>query len=137
MRMLAQIDMRPVPAPSAAEAQPAPATQSPSRYIVFFDFDKSDLMADARRIISSAAKRIAAGGKVKITGYTDTSGTAKYNLKLSMRRAASVEDELVRDGVSVDAITVDGRGEGDLLTPTPDGVREPQNRRATIELIAP
>ena len=125
------------PKMAAAPAEKIAPAANPAIYMVFFDFDKSDLSPEARRIIASAARAITAGheSKIKISGYTDTSGTVAYNLKLSLRRADAVEQELVRDGVSADGIGVDGKGEGDLLVKTPDGVREPQNRRATVELM--
>ena len=49
-------------------------------------------------------------------------------------RANAVKDALVRNGVPATAIAVVGRGEQGLLVPTPDGVREPQNRRVEIVL---
>ncbi len=121
------------PATAPAPAQPAITTSS---YQVFFDFDKSNLSPEARRIIAGAAQAINAGAgiKVKVTGYTDTVGTVQYNVKLSFRRADAVEQELVRDGVAATNITVDGKGKSELLVQTPDGTREPKNRRATVEL---
>lgn len=114
----------------------APA-KDPALYMVFFDFDKSDLSPEARAIVASAAKAIAAGhsAKIKIDGYTDTSGADRYNLNLSARRGDSVRRELVRDGVAAGTISIEGKGETDLLQKTIDGVREPQNRRATIDLM--
>ena len=69
-----------------------------------------------------------------VTGHTDTVGSAKYNQGLSERRAESVKEELVNDGVPNGEITTLGVGKEGLLVPTADGVREAQNRRATIEL---
>ena len=68
------------------------------------------------------------------TGHTDTSGPESYNMALSLRRANAVKDALVRDGVPAQAIVVIGKGESQPLTPTGDGVREPQNRR--VEIVA-
>ena len=70
----------------------------------------------------------------KVSGYTDLSGTAAYNQSLSVRRAQSVEAELVRDGVAEAEITIRGLGEANPLVPTAKGVREPQNRRVEIVL---
>ena len=67
-------------------------------------------------------------------GHADTSGSAAYNVRLSQRRAATVRDALVSQGVTGGAITTEGRGETDLARPTADGVREPLNRRATINI---
>jgi outer membrane protein OmpA-like peptidoglycan-associated protein len=119
----------------AAGAQPvlAPVPQS---FMVFFDFNKSTLTPEAKRIIASAAQEFKKGHYVKIvtTGHTDTVGTAAYNLKLSDRRAKAVEAELKKLGVSVKNIKESGVGKEGLLVPTADGVREAQNRRAEIVL---
>jgi OOP family OmpA-OmpF porin len=101
---------------------------------VFFDWDKATLTDRARQIVSEAA---ANSTKVQYTslevnGYTDTSGTPKYNQGLSIRRAQAVAAELVKDGVPKSAIAIQGFGETHLLVPTGPGVREPQNRRVEI-----
>jgi outer membrane protein OmpA-like peptidoglycan-associated protein len=67
-----------------------------------------------------------------VNGYTDSSGSPAYNLKLSQRRADSVAKELVSDGVQRSEIDIHGYGETHPLVPTADGVREPQNRRVEI-----
>ncbi len=66
---------------------------------------------------------------VQVIGHTDTSGSAAYNQKLSVRRADAVAGALAQAGVPQNAMTVTGVGQNDLKVPTPDGVREPQNRR--------
>src|SRR5579875_2284252 len=119
----------PAPAPVAAPA-PAPARS----YLVFVDWDKATLTDRAREIIREAAEnsRRVQYTVIEVNGYTDTSGTAAYNLKLSVRRAESVAAELVRDGVPRNVIAIRGFGETHLLVPTGPGVREPQNRRVEI-----
>jgi OmpA-OmpF porin, OOP family len=130
----------PAPAPVAAvaapAAAPAPAPEPQRAFQVFFDFNKSDITSDAASIIRQAAATVSAGhlAKIDVTGHTDTVGSASYNQKLSERRADAVKAELIKDGVSADAISTAGVGKSGLLVPTPDGVREPQNRRAEIEL---
>jgi outer membrane protein OmpA-like peptidoglycan-associated protein len=119
----------PAPAPVAAPA-PAPARS----YLVFFDWDKSDLTDRAKAIVKEAADnstRVQVT-RIEVNGYTDTSGTPAYNLGLSMRRAKAVAGELVRDGVPQNTISVQGFGETHLLVATGPGVREPQNRRVEI-----
>jgi outer membrane protein OmpA-like peptidoglycan-associated protein len=69
-----------------------------------------------------------------VNGYTDSSGTPKYNQALSLRRANTVANELVKDGVARGEIDIKGFGETHPLVPTADGVREPQNRRVEIIL---
>ena len=69
-----------------------------------------------------------------MNGYADTSGTPRYNMGLSIRRANAVKAELIKDGVPQNAITVQGFGDTHLLVPTGPNVREPQNRRVEIIL---
>jgi len=122
----------PAPAPVAAPA-PAPARS----YLVFFDWDKATLTDRARQIIKDAADNSTKVQytRIEVNGYTDTSGTPKYNQGLSVRRAQAVAAELVKDGVPRNAITIQGFGDTHLLVPTGPGVREPQNRR--VEIIIP
>ncbi len=117
---------------------PAPPMQSAS-YMVFFDWDHSDLSQQALATISQAAEAFKSTGQTRITatGHTDTSGPDNYNMALSLRRANAVKNALVNDGVPATAISVIGKGEHDLLVPTADGVREPQNRRVVIDLGNP
>jgi outer membrane protein OmpA-like peptidoglycan-associated protein len=125
---------KPMTAPSA----PA-ASQEMKKFLVFFDWDKATLTSEARRIIANAAEDFKKTGSTRIvaTGHTDTSGSAQYNMGLSIRRAEAVKAELVRLGVPATSITTIGRGQEDLLVPTKDGVREPQNRRVSIEFPVP
>ncbi len=125
-------------APPPAPVAPMPAAVAPSpisrSYLVFFDWDKATLTDRARQIVSEAA---ANSTKVQYTslevnGYTDTSGTPKYNQGLSIRRAQAVAAELVKDGVPKSAIAIQGFGETHQLVATGPGVREPQNRRVEI-----
>ncbi|WP_421995457.1 OmpA family protein [Reyranella sp.] len=108
----------------------------PSRptFMVFFDWDRSNLSQQALATIAQAADAYKTKGSARITatGHTDTSGPEAYNMALSLRRANAVKDALVRNGVPAQAISVIGMGEKGLLAPTADGVREPQNRRVEI-----
>ena len=105
-------------------------------FIVFFDFDKSDLTPAAQATIAKAANayRTRGGAQIRASGHTDRAGIESYNLALSLRRANAVRDQLVRDGVAASDISVVGVGEAQPMVPTPDGVREAQNRRAEIVL---
>ena len=120
-------------APAVAPA-PAPAPAAAPSYMVFFDWDRSNLSAQALNTIKQAAGAYKAKGSARITatGHADRSGPENYNMALSLRRANAVKDALVREGVPATAIAVIGRGESQPLVPTADGVREPQNRRVEI-----
>ncbi len=122
-------------APAAAAAPPPPPpTVAPPSFMVFFDWDRSNLSAQALNTIKQAAGAYKTKGNARITatGHTDTSGTEAYNMALSLRRANAVKDALVREGVPATAIAVVGRGEQGLLVQTGPNVREPQNRRVEI-----
>ena len=69
-----------------------------------------------------------------MVGHADTSGSAAYNVRLSERRARSVADALVGLGVNPGIVTADWRGETEPAVQTGDGVREPLNRRASINV---
>ena len=113
---------------------PAPPMVAPPSFMVFFDWDRSNLSAQALTTIKQAAGAYKLKGTARITatGHTDTSGTEAYNMALSLRRANAVKDALVREGVPATAIAVVGRGEQGLLVQTGPNVREPQNRRVEI-----
>jgi OmpA-OmpF porin, OOP family len=115
---------------------PPPVAAAPKQFIVFFGFNKSNLTSDAQRVVAEAASAAKASGSASIlvTGHTDTVGSSRYNDRLSNRRASAVKDELVRQGIGAGQITTVGKGETELLVQTGDNVKEPQNRRATIDL---
>lgn len=124
------------PAPQAVSAPPAPQQMQAQTFMVFFDWDRSDLSQQALATIGQAATAYKNGGQPRITaiGNTDTSGPKDYNMALSLRRANVVKTALIQQGVPDSAISTVGRGEDNPLVQTGDGVREPQNRRTEIVL---
>jgi hypothetical protein len=122
-------------AQSSATAVASPVVEAPGRYLVFFAWDSAALTEEGRAVINQAVEewRKTGSTRVTVTGHTDTSGSAAYNLELSQRRAEAVAAELIRLGVPAGEIVTIGRGEEQLLVPTADGVREPRNRRVEIE----
>lgn len=126
----------PPPPPPPPPPEPEPEPEIVRDFIVFFDWDSSELSAEARAIIRQAYDYAMQGGVARIAavGHADRSGPAVYNMGLSQRRADSVRAEFVRLGFPADGIVTEARGEEDPLVPTADGVREPQNRRVEIGL---
>ncbi|WP_420606224.1 OmpA family protein [Novosphingopyxis sp.] len=130
----------PPPAPPATTAPPPPPPPPPVQtcnngpYIVFFDWDKSNLRPDAATVLDNAVAQYANCGsaRVMLAGYTDTSGTKTYNVGLSQRRNSSVQSYLQSRGIPQARIATEAFGETNLRVPTADGVREPQNRRVEI-----
>lgn len=123
----------PAPAPAPVDDEPAALPRS---FMVFFDWDRSDVTAEADAILNDAAAYAKTTGAVRIgaTGHADRSGTDEYNMALSMRRANAVKARLLALGVPESEISIDAKGEREPLVPTDDGVREPQNRRVEIVL---
>ena len=133
----------PPPPPEVVHAAPPPPPPAPvvapeplKNFIVFFDFDKASITAQAEAILEQAAATAKKGHAVHIelTGHTDLAGTVDYNNKLSLRRAEAVKAALVKLGLPATEIDVVGKGKSDPLVPTKDGVRQPQNRRVEILL---
>lgn len=78
--------------------------------LILFDFAKSDISAANNQIINFVKSRLKKDSKVKITGYTDRTGEADYNKKLSERRANAVNSAMKHIGS-----TFSGVGEDVLL----------------------
>jgi OOP family OmpA-OmpF porin len=127
----------PPPPVAAPPAPPAPPPVQRKVFLVFFDWDRSNITPEGMQILQQAAAAYRAGGSVQIqvTGYTDRSGSPGYNQRLSERRASAVATALEGLGVPRSQMAVSGRGENDNRVPTADGVREPQNRR--VEIVFP
>src|SRR5207245_7663560 len=118
----------PPPPPPAPPAPPPPPVHQV--YLVFFDWDKYNITPEGMQIIQLAANQYRSGGSVRlqVTGYTDLSGSAGYNQRLSERRAAAVAAALERLGVQRSDMVVTGRRMNDPRVPTAPGLRAPQNR---------
>jgi outer membrane protein OmpA-like peptidoglycan-associated protein len=140
-----------VPAPQAAVV--APCVQNPDGYnengtlckvsVVNFGFDRYDLLKFGQNSVGnqSAAEQSASldqivrqaktikPARIDVMGRTDASGPDAYNYGLSDCRAQSVVAELKARGLPASVETrIVPMGKTDLIVPTRDGVREPQNR---------
>jgi outer membrane protein OmpA-like peptidoglycan-associated protein len=107
---------------------------SPGPFIVFFEWDKSDITPEAASIHDNAVTQYQTCGnaQVMVAGYTDRSGSAQYNVGLSQRRADSVKSYLESKSIPGGVITTEAFGESNPRVPTADGVREVQNRRVEV-----
>jgi outer membrane protein OmpA-like peptidoglycan-associated protein len=106
---------------------------------VYFDFDRFSLTDAAQRILAQAVEALRADPtlRVRIEGHTCNIGTAEYNLALGDRRARSVQQYLVSNGIAADRLTTVSFGEEQ---PKHDNSREETrrlNRRAamTVNLV--
>ena len=100
-----------------------------------FAFDKSNLPKESRRILDKALAVINSSGKserIEIRGWTDWTGSDKYNAGLSQRRADAVRNYFIEHGIDADRLTARGMGKSFKYTNhTGDG--RWMNRR--VELI--
>jgi outer membrane protein OmpA-like peptidoglycan-associated protein len=111
-------------------------TYDPRDYVIYFPWDQYVITPEAQQVLQDASKYATDGHATHetIVGYTDTSGSVAYNMRLSERRAKATADALVALGVPQTNLDVSWKGKSDLAVPTPDGVKEPLNRRATIHI---
>jgi OOP family OmpA-OmpF porin len=128
----------PPPPPPLPEATPAPAPPMKQRIIlrgVNFDFNSSDIRADARPVLDQAAELLKAnaGVDVRVEGHTDSIGSEEYNQALSVRRAEAVYRYLVNRGVDPERFIVEGFGESRPVADNDTETGRAQNRR--VELI--
>lgn len=126
-------------APVATTPSAAPATRTTLGADGLFRFDGrslSDLLPEGRRRLETLASDIRSAGPVEsigITGHTDRLGGAAYNQALSLARAETVRDYLVRSGVPAQAIHVQGKGE----TEPKVQCTQPAKRAELIDCLAP
>jgi outer membrane protein OmpA-like peptidoglycan-associated protein len=98
-----------------------------------FDFNKATLRPDGKAAVGTAADTLrGTKERVVVTGYTDSVGSDTYNLKLSERRANTVRDALVADGIAADRITTKGMGESNPVASNDTAAGRAQNRRVDI-----
>jgi OmpA-OmpF porin, OOP family len=124
-------------APAVIASAPPPAPPPPARqYVIYFGFNKCNITADADTVLSDAAASARQLGSVaiKIVGHTDTVGSQRANQRLSECRAGAAKTNLVNKGIPAGSISATGAGETQLVVQTGDGMKEPQNRRATVDL---
>jgi peptidoglycan-associated lipoprotein len=95
----------PAPAPAPPPAQPGIAEMfSQNVKDAFYDFNKSDVRADARDALTKDAEFLRSYPQVRVTieGYCDERGSTEYNLGLGERRAQAAKNYLISLGISAD-----------------------------------
>ncbi|MBW1769747.1 MAG: peptidoglycan-associated lipoprotein Pal, partial [Deltaproteobacteria bacterium] len=99
---------------------------------IHFEFDKSGLLPEAKRILRDKAKWMMAdpNASVIIEGHCDERGTNEYNMALGDRRAASAKSFLVNIGIASQRLTTISYGEEKPLDPASNNEAWDKNRRA-------
>lgn len=102
---------------------------------VLFDLNSARLKPEAQVKLAKVAGILATypGLKLQVEGYTDSTGTPDYNLKLSDKRATSVEAFLIQQGVQPQTITAQGYGEADPVASNSSSSGRAENRR--VEMV--
>lgn len=129
--------VQPLP-PPAPRPQPEPEVMFEFDSTVLFDFDSSDLRGEARAELDRAADILAPRDDIiliEVAGHTDSIGTEEYNQDLSVRRAQSVADYLVQNGVSRDRLRVVGFGETRPKVSNDTPANRQQNRRVVLSIL--
>jgi peptidoglycan-associated lipoprotein len=100
----------------------------------YFDFDSSDVKPEASASLMAHATYLAANPSMKVTldGYCDERGTKAYNMALGERRAKSVAQFLIVNGVSPSQIDAVSYGEEDPADPGHNEAAWAKNRRVVI-----
>jgi peptidoglycan-binding protein ArfA len=101
---------------------------------VTFDTDGFTLATGSRRLVGQIADKVKAcpGTKLAVIGYTDTTGGDAINVPLSAKRAKSVADGLVSDGIAARDVSSSGRGAANPVADNGTPAGRAQNRRVEI-----
>ncbi len=101
---------------------------------VLFDVNQSTLKPGAKVRLAKVAGIIQAYPdlKLQIEGYTDSTGTAEHNQRLSEQRAAAVRDFLITQGVSLNNVTAQGFGPENPVASNSTAQGRQMNRRVDL-----
>jgi OOP family OmpA-OmpF porin len=124
--------------PSAAWPQKRQVPAPQRTFTIFFDWNSATIPSRYKDVVAQAAMNaknlMDLRGWVEVRGYVDTSMSEQKSVTLSENMAKAVCDELIRDGLDPNRVTYSGQGKTQLLKQTPDGEREPINRRVEIRI---
>lgn len=103
-----------------------------------FDFDRAELRAESREVLSRIAGILftTTGSAITVTGHTDTRGEAQYNQALSERRAQAVADYLIGAGLPADLFTVEGLGMSHPVDTADTAEAHSKNRRVELGIVS-
>lgn len=113
------------------------AADKPQLVSVYFDFDSAELSEAAKAKLQVIADQMVERKYIVAvsTGYTDTMGSAEYNLGLSRKRANAVKGYLIERGVRTANIIAKGVGEADPAVSNETKAGRQQNRRVEVRLL--
>ena len=130
-------EAKPAPKP-LVEPPPAPEMKTVTLEAdTYFDFDKSFLRPEGKETLDALVGDMGdlnSVAEITAVGHTDSIGTDEYNQGLSERRAASVKDYLVDQGVPADRIETMGMGESQPVATNETREGRQQNRRVEVTI---
>jgi OmpA-OmpF porin, OOP family len=105
---------------------------------VHFELNSAELTLDSRPLVAAAAATLRGqpGLRVQVAGHTDSQGTDLHNLSLSKRRAASVVDALVAEGIARERLTSEGYGEAEPFDTNATADGRARNRRVELRVLS-
>ncbi len=105
---------------------------------ITFDSNESIVKSSFKPVLDSIAKVLVEYNKtmVNVAGYTDNTGSASLNKKLSGERADSVANYLIMKGVASTRINSAGYGSSNPIASNATAAGREQNRRVEISLIS-
>lgn len=103
---------------------------------VLFAYDSAELTPAATQTLRGLLERLNSPsvGQVKVIGHTDSRGSDGYNQGLSERRASSVAQYLISQGLAPQKVTSQGRGEQEPVADNDTDAGRAQNRRVELHL---
>lgn len=121
------------------QSVPGPTQGLLADRVIHFAFNSSVIGAHGMKVVAAHAAYLAAhpSARVRLEGYTDDRGSPEYNIGLGMRRAESVRQALLLQGVSPSQITVVSYGEEDPVNPANNRIAWAENRRVHIVYLTP
>jgi OmpA-OmpF porin, OOP family len=104
---------------------------------VTFETNSAVLTADSRPVLNQVADGLAKHPrlKVELQGYTDSTGSDKYNLTLSDKRANSVREYLISQNVRPEQLSAKGFGKADPVASNATPAGRAQNRRVVMKVL--
>jgi len=105
---------------------------------VNFQTNSDRLVPGAESVLNDAVATLKKNPeiKVEVAGHTDSDGAAEYNESLSARRAATVRDYLIRQGVAAERMTARGYGESQPMDTNDTAAGKAANRRVVLRITA-
>jgi outer membrane protein OmpA-like peptidoglycan-associated protein len=102
-----------------------------------FRYDSAEITQEASAVLVEISRFLSVNPllRFEIVGHTDLHGTDAYNRELSLKRAQSVKDHLIRSGIMERRLTVRGAGMSEPLIDAANPEADQKNRRTEFRLL--